>query len=100
MAKIIAEQPKSPPKVSVHVNVPKEVKMDVDFGGLKLKEQKSVTLQGTITSLNQDEYGKSFGMNVDSIGFEGSKPSSLKNDFEKIKKVRTLKGNEESDEED
>ena len=91
------ESPKIDNSVSFNLHIPKESKLKVNLAGLDLEEDKTVSLTGTINSLSQDQYGKSFGMKVKSISIGGRK-SSMGEEFKKLKRIRS--GQEKEDEED
>lgn len=76
--------------VSFHLSIPKDSKMKVGIENLNVGDKKTVVIEGEITSISQDEYGKGFGMKVDSVSFSGGK-GTIKEDFEKLEKERTAK---------
>ncbi len=76
-------------EVTVHINVPKGSKLPFKVDGLKVGGQHSMTLHGEVRSVNEDEYGKGMGMKVHGIDMADIKPSSLGDEFKKVKKGRT-----------
>lgn len=83
------EEPKREEKVKVILNIPKESDLDVDVDSLKIGKGTKVALEGKITSLNKDELGQSFGMEVTSVSF-GS--GTMKEDAEEVQEIKKIRG--------
>lgn len=84
------DEMKESPKTTVNLHIPKESNIDVDVGSLKIGKGQMVRLEGKITSVSQDEYGKGFSMEITSVSFGGN--SSMKDEAEEMRRRRTIKG--------
>lgn len=91
--KIATGEAKPKSSVNVHVSVPKghTLHKKLNLSRVKIGKPHHVNLHGKVTSVNEDEFGKSFGMDVQNMGFGGAamKPSTMIEEMAEMKKRRT-----------
>ena len=85
------------PTASVSFSMPKGCKVNMDMP-MTVDETASVTINGKVTSISDDKYGKNFSMEPDSIKVRGaSKKSTMGDEMRKMRSKHKYKAGDEDE---
>ena len=75
MAENKAPDKEKKPKASLDVRVPGESGLDVSFKNMELGDTVKIVAGGVVKSLNADEFGSNFSIELDEVKIETGEPA-------------------------